>query len=183
MAIRYEQFIHPSDRKAQQAWDKVHGFKKLAKEFMNIWHEKQYFIKNMSGNIKLGPNQMPEIYELLPPICEKLGIDIPELYVTLDREVNAYTLGDTEIVIVLTSGLIETLSKEEIQVVIAHECGHILCHHTLYKTMINMLIDTGNIILGEAISNLITAPVLAALRYWDRCSEFSADRVSAYFIG
>lgn len=147
-----------------------------------MWHEKKGFIENMSGNIKLSANQMPEIYSLLLPVCEKLGIDIPDLYVTLDRDVNAYTLGDTEPFIVLTSGLLESLTKEEIQIVIAHECGHILCHHTLYKAMSNMIISSGGIFFSGLIGTL-TLPLLAAIKYWDRCSEFSADRVSAFFAG
>lgn len=182
MPILYDQFVHPSDVKAQHALERIPGFKKLAKELMTIWHERQCFIENMSGNIKLGTNQMPEIYGLLPPICEKLGIDIPDMYVTLDREVNAYTLGDTEPIIMLTSGLLETLSKEEIQIVIAHECGHILCHHTLYKMMARMIINTSSIFLSGLIGTL-SLPLVAALKYWDRCSEFSADRVSAFFAG
>lgn len=183
MAIKYKQFIHPSDVKAQSALEKIPGFKKLAKEFMNIIAEREYHIRHMSGAIKLGVNQMPEIYNLLPPICEKLGIDVPELYVGLEREPNAYTIGDTEPAIFLTSGLIETFTKEEIQVVIAHECGHILCHHTLYKSMARMLLQTGNSILKGTVFELINYPLIIALYYWDRCSEFSADRVSAYFVG
>lgn len=183
MAIRYEQFIHPNDVKAQHSLELIPGFKKLVKEFMNIVGEKTFLIENMSGKIKLGKNQMPEIYNLLIPICEKLGIDIPELYLELDRNPNAYTFGDTEVAIVLTSGLIETLSKEEIQVVIAHECGHILCHHTLYKTMARLIMQTGSYFLNGIIGGLINISLTAALCYWDRCSEFSADRVSAYYVG
>ena len=183
MAIKYEQFIHQSDVKAQKSLEIIPGFKKMVKGFMNVIGEKSFLIEHMSGNIKLGPNQMPDIYNLLPPICEKLGIDTPELYLELNRTPNAYTFGDTEVAIVLTSGLLETLSIEEIQVVIAHECGHILCHHTLYKTMARMIMVTGGYFLNGFLGGLINISLTAALCYWDRCSEFSADRVSAYFVG
>jgi Zn-dependent protease with chaperone function len=123
----------------------------LAKEVLNLISEKSFFIENMSGKIKLGPNQMPEIYNLLPPICEKLGIDEPELYLELNRNPNAYTFGDSMVAIVLTSGLLETFSSEEIQVIIAHECGHILCHHTLYKTIARMILLNGNYFLNGVI--------------------------------
>ena len=183
MAIKYDQFVHPSDVKARQALELIPGFKKLTKEFMALIQEKSFLIENMSGKIKLSPNQMPEIYNLLPPICDKLGIDVPELYLELNRNPNAYTFGDTDVAIVLTSGLIETLTKEEIQVVIAHECGHILCHHTLYKTMARMITNIGSYFLNGVIGGLINLSLTAALCYWDRCSEFSADRVSAFFVG
>ena len=183
MAIKHEQFVHPNDVKAQKSLELIPGFKRLAKEFMNLIGEKTFMIDNMSGKIKLGPNQMPDIYNLLPPICDKLGIDVPDLYLELNRNPNAYTFGDTEVAIVLTSGLLETLTTQEIQVVIAHECGHILCHHTLYKTMARMIMVGGSYFLNGVIGGLINLSLSAALCYWDRCSEFSADRVSAYFVG
>lgn len=183
MAIKYEQFVHPNDVKAQKSLELIPGFKRLVKEFMNLIGEKTFMIENMSGKIKLGPNQMPDIYNLLPPICDKLGIDVPDLYLELNRNPNAYTFGDTEVAIVLTSGLLETLSTQEIQVVIAHECGHILCHHTLYKTMARMILDGGSYFLNGIVGGLINLSLSTALCYWNRCSELSADRVSAYFAG
>ena len=53
---------------------------------------------------------MPDIYNLVPPRCDKLGIDVPDLYLELNRDPNAYTFGDTEVAIVLTSGLLEICS-------------------------------------------------------------------------
>ena len=183
MAIRYKQFIHPKDVEAQKALEAIPAFKSLTKEYISIISEKRILIQNMSGGIKLGYNQLPEIYNLLPPICDKLGIDIPELYLELNRNPNAYTVGDSEVVIVLTSGLIETCSIPEIQVVIAHECGHILCHHVLYKTMAKTIMQFGIGLFNGLIGKTINYTIQAALAYWDRCSELSADRVAAYFIG
>ena len=40
------------------------------------------------------------------------------------------TYGDTKPFIVITSGLFETLPDELIPTILAHECGHIACHHT-----------------------------------------------------
>lgn len=59
-----------------------------------------------STNLKLGDNQMKKYYDMLSPICEKLWIEIPEMYVELNVVPNAYTYGDTKPFIVLTSGLI-----------------------------------------------------------------------------
>ena len=128
-------FLHDSDRAALDALKAIPGFHQLMKAFMKVWSEQQFKLINMSTNLRLGEDQMPEIYHLLPPICEKLGIEEPELYVELDVRPNAYTYGDTKPFIVLTSGLFETIPAELIPTVIAHECGHIACHHTLYTTM------------------------------------------------
>ena len=119
---------------------------------------------------------------MLPPICDKLGIDVPELYMKLDVQPNAYTYGDTNPFIVMTSGLIETVPERLIPTVLAHECGHIACHHVLYRTM-------GTMILNGVLSNLApiipiaVTPIKAAFAYWMRCSEFSADRAAALCDG
>ncbi len=103
----------------------------------------QYGI-NMASRIRLSERQLPEIYMHLPPICEKLGIPEPELYLEMHPEPNAWTYGDTRVYITLTSGLIEYMTDEELDAVIAHECGHILCHHVLYGTMANILTNTAD---------------------------------------
>ena len=83
---------------------------------------------------------MSKYYDMLPPICKKLGIEIPDLYIELDVSPNSYTSGDTKPFIVMTSGLLETLPDELIPTVLAHECGHIACHHVLYSTMGRMIL-------------------------------------------
>ena len=176
-------YTHDSDRIALQALKAIPGFTQLLKAIMKIWNEKQYRIQNMSTNLRISEKQLPQYYKMLPPICEKLGIAVPELYLKLDVEPNAYTAGDTNPFIVMTSGLLETMTEELIPTVLAHECGHIACHHCLYTTM-------GNIVLSEAIKfipvdfvNLAVLPIQVAFAYWMRCSELSADRAAALCDG
>lgn len=131
----------------------------------------------MSTNLQLNKKQMSKYYDMLPPICEKLGIDIPELFVTLDVYPNSYTYGDTKPFIVITSGLFETLPDELIPTVLAHECGHIACHHTLYTTM-GRAILSGASAFVSGLGNVALYPIQLAFAYWMRCSEFSADRAA-----
>ena len=186
-AFEASMFMHESDRIALKALKAIPGFTPLLKAFMSIWNERQYRIINLSSSIRLSEEQMPEIYNLLPPICVKLGIDVPELYLTLDPgSPNAWTSGDTKPFITINTGLLETIPERLIPTVLAHECGHIACHHVLYRTM-------GNIILGSTSSaasflpfgldKLISVPLQIAFSYWMRCSELSADRAAAYYNG
>ena len=181
MPIDYEAFIHPSDKAALAALKALPGFDFVTKKFMSIIGEKMFKIQTTSSYLKLGPDQMPEIYDVLVRVCKSLGLDVPELYLALDREPNAGTYGDTDIFIVLHSGLLETLSIEQIETVIAHECGHILCHHCLYSTMGRLILSGADIFANDPISGTILAGLQYAFYYWMRCSEFSADRVSAYY--
>lgn len=177
MELDSKLYIHDSDKAALAALKVIPGFTQVMRAFMKVWNEQQFKLINMSTNLKLGEDQMKKYYDMLPPICEKLGIEIPEMYVELDVVPNAYTYGDTKPFIVLTSGLFETIPEELLPTVIAHECGHIACHHTLYRTM-------GRAILGGAsafvsgLGNIALYPIQLAFAYWMRCSEFSADRAA-----
>ena len=135
MALDYTLYLHDSDKAAMAALKAIPGFSQIMKAFMKVWSEQQLRLINMSTNLHLSEKQMTKYYNMLPPICEKLGIDVPELFVELDVHPNAYTYGDDKPFIVITSGLFETLPDELISTVLAHECGHIACHHTLYTTM------------------------------------------------
>ena len=181
----YEQvFLHESDRKALKALKAIPGFSIVMKKFIKVFNEKQWRIVNLSSNIRISEEQMPEIYNMLPPICEKLKIDVPEIYLELDVIPNAYTYGDTNPFIVITSGLLETIPMELLPTVIAHECGHIACHHTLYTTIARILVS-GAGLAGEAygLGKLVSYPLQIALYHWMRCSELSADRAAAYCDG
>lgn len=182
MSIDSKLFLHDSDKAAMTALKIIPGFTQIMKAFMKVWNEQQFKIINMSTNLKLDEGQMKKYYDILPPICEKLGIDIPELYVTLDVNPNAYTYGDTNPFIVLTSGLFETIPDELIPTVIAHECGHIACHHTLYNTM-GRLILNGASTFVSGLGNIALYPIQLAFAYWMRCGEFSADRAAAICDG
>ncbi len=181
MAIDPEIFIHESDRAALKALKAIPGFTQVLKAFMKIFNESQYKILNMSTYMKISDDQMPEYYAMLKPICEKLGIKVPDLYISLDPRPNAYTSGDTDPFIVVTSGLLSAFPKELLPVVLAHECGHIVCHHVLYKTMGVMILNGAAELMG--LSGLLTVPLKAAFYYWMRCSEYSADRVAAVCCG
>ena len=181
MATNYTDFIHPSDKKALASLKAVPGFDLVVKKYMSLVGEKMYKITITSSFLKLGPDQLPEIYEILLKVCKRLDIAVPELYLELNREPNAYTYGDTDVFIVLHSGLLETMTMEQIEAVIAHECGHIACHHVLYRAMGNLILTGADIFVNGLISKAIVTSLQFAFAYWMRCSELSADRATAYY--
>jgi Zn-dependent protease with chaperone function len=93
---------------------------------------------------------------------------------------NAFAFGETYTAITITSGLVELLTEDELSVVLAHECGHILCHHMLYHTLALLF---SNQIPKIKILGIVTDPAKYALMYWNRKSELSCDRVSTFICG
>lgn len=184
MTINPDGFLHDSDKAALRALTALPGFSQLLKWIMSIGYERQDHIMNMGSNLRIDKNQMPKYYHMLLPICEKLGIGVPELYTTLDAAPNAWTFGDAEPYIVITSGMLETVPDELIPTVLAHECGHIVCGHTLY-TMMGKLILTGmdSASAFTSVGQALSSSLQVAFAYWMRCSELSADRVSTFCDG
>ena len=139
--INPSDFIHPEDAAALEQLESIPGFPAFVKKVLELGLEQMQYGINMASAIRLSPTQLPDIYHHLPPICEKLGIEEPEFYLKMDPVPNAWTFGDTRKYITITSGLVEVLNDRELDAVIAHECGHILCRHVLYHSIATYILN------------------------------------------
>jgi len=181
MGIAASELIHSADKAVLAAFKVIPLFTPCLKAFQKVFSEEYFLGVTLAQNIRLGPQQLPKIYNLLPPICQKLGIEEPQLYLEMDPTPNAYTYGDTKVAITATSGLVEYMEEAELRAVLAHECGHVLCRHVLYHTMADMVTNIGESVWGPLAA--VATPVKLALLYWDRRSELSADRAAALVAG
>jgi Zn-dependent protease with chaperone function len=102
------------------------------------------------------------------------------MYVTLDPTPNAWTYGHTKPFITLTSGLIDTMTDEELFFVIGHEVGHIKAGHVLYGTMARniaaIVAMIGQATLG--IGSWFGQGLVIGLLEWFRCAELTSDRAA-----
>lgn len=186
MVYEPQLYIHKLDKAAKNALDTFPQMLKLCEVYLAEVHDKAAKIDLLSSAIRLSKNQMPEIYALLPPICEKLGIDVPALYYLKSKEINAMTGGDTEPFIVITSKMAEELPPEMIASALAHECGHIACRHSLYHFLASQLtdgLDSTILQKNRKLRRLVTPQLIRGLLFWDRCSELSADRAAVLCDG
>lgn len=174
--INPSDFIHPEDAAALRQLESIPGFPTLVKKVLALGLEQLQYGLNMATAIRLSPTQLPKLYNHLPPICQKLGIAEPEFYLQMDPMPNAWTFGDTKIYITITSGLVEMMSDEELDAILAHECGHILCRHVLYHSIAQYILS-GADALG--VLGSLTVPIQYAIFYWQRKSELSCDRCAS----
>lgn len=182
MSIDPKSFMHPFDEAAMESLELVPGIGLLRKRCASVGFE--LFLQGffMGTCIRLSKTQLPEIYGLLPPVCEAFGIDEPEFFLQRDGSPNAFTIGNRRPMIVVTSGLLLNLeNEEERRAVIAHECGHIVCRHVFYSTMARALVFMGS--MAFDIVKALEAPLAVALNYWSRRSELSADRAASLYSG
>ncbi len=178
--MRYTEFIHPEDASALKALQAIPGLSSIMKKVMDVGAEQLQTGLNMATKVRLSPTQLPKLYYILPPICERLEIEEPEFYLEMSPVPNAYAFGDTQTAVTVTSALVEMMSEEELTGVVAHECGHIACRHMLYHTLAQVLANATG--LFETLAKL-AVPVHYALMYWQRKSELSCDRAAAYIVG
>ncbi len=168
---------HPADRAALSALKQIKGFDELVKLFISVTTERSFYLMQIASSIKVSQNQYPVIYRIIQDIKETFDWEYtPQVFVTQSPSFNAHTLGVKEPFIVINSSLINTLSDDELKVVIAHEFGHIMSGHALYKTMIHILANVSLNLIPMA--GLLLIPIKIALAEWDKKSELTADRAA-----
>lgn len=170
------EFMHPEDAAALRQLESIPGFPSFVKSILSLGLEPLRYGMNMASSVRLSEKQLPDIYRHLPPICGKLGIPVPEFYLSMDPVPNAWTFGDTRIFVTVTSGLLDMMDDEELDAVLAHECGHILCHHVLYHSVATYIL-LGADALG--LLGKLTIPIQLGFLYWQRKSELTCDRAGA----
>ena len=70
--VRPADYIHPEDEAARRNMEAIPGFAAAMKLFMRYYDEQIVHGMNMANKIRLSPTQLPEIYQKLPPICQRL---------------------------------------------------------------------------------------------------------------
>ncbi|MEO6951264.1 MAG: M48 family metallopeptidase [Polyangia bacterium] len=171
-------FQHPDDVQATAALRSVPGLDTVVKKVLEYGFERVYYLENVAGNVRVTEKMFGRLYRNLKWGCKILGVDEPEMYVTVDPVPNAYTYGHTRPFIVLTSGLIDMLDDEERFFVIGHELGHIKASHVLY-TMLAKNISAIVALVGQAtlgIGSILGQGLVLALHDWFRKAELTCDR-------
>jgi len=176
--LKADSFRHPLDLEATKTLKQIPGLDMMVRNLLGPMAEQVFYVENIASSILVGEKQLPDLHKLLLEACQILDIDPPQLYVRQHPAPNAYTFamrGKQPFVVIHTS-LIEILTPEEIQAVIAHELGHLKCDHSVYLTPVNLLILAAAIVpnVGAVLAQAIQSQLLE----WVRCAEFTCDRAA-----
>ena len=168
---------HPADRAALQAMRAVPGFDDVVRKIVAILGGERGIRLLFQGNaVRAGVQQFPRAYGLHVEVCATFDWPkVPELYVSQTPVFNAGAYGVDDPFIVLHSAALELLDEEELRVLIAHEMGHVVSGHSLYRTIaeIFLAVSLGALPLLAGIALL---PIRLAILEWSRKAELSADR-------
>ena len=160
----------------------------------------------MSGAKQVSPADAPQLHGMVEALCERAGLPKPRVYVIPQNAPNAFATGRNpkHSAVAVTQGLLQMLSREELEGVVAHELAHIKHRDILISSIAAMMAgalthmtfmmmwfgggdeDNGSPlgIVGMLLS-VILAPIAAGLIQMaiSRSREYEADRLGAEICG
>lgn len=178
IGLRADDFRHHWDLQATQSLKRLVGLDLGIRSLLGSLANDFFYLNNIASSILVGPKQLPEIHQLLLEACQVLDLEVPQLYIQQNPVPNAYTLamrGSRPFIVIHTS-LIDLLTLEELQAVIAHELGHLKCEHGVYLTAANLLVIASG--LFSNIGAVLAESIKGQMMEWLRCAEFSCDRAA-----
>lgn len=160
-----------------------------------------------AGAVEVTEQQMPRYYAIVRGLSERTGTPMPKLYVSPDPQPNAFATGRSphHAAVCVNQGILNVLSWEELEGVLAHEISHVHNRDILIGSvaaavamgitfMARMAMwgamfgggnrDRDNNILGT-LALVILAPIAAMLLQMalSRSREYEADRSGALLLG
>lgn len=159
----------------------------------------------MSGAKPLDPHKHRELYTMIEELTHKMRLPMPKLYITPERQANAFATGrdPSHASVAVTQGILETLSKDELRAVLAHEMGHVKNRDILVSSVAAVLASAisfiANMAMWGGFSNnnenrgggalaivvAILVPIAASIIQMaiSRQREYGADETGAKTIG
>lgn len=178
IGLKADSFRHPLDLEATKALKQIPGVDLLVRNLLGQLAEQFFYIENIASSILVSDRQLPQYHQLLIEACQVLDLEPPQLYVRQHPVPNAYTFAmrGKQPFIVMHTSLIDLLTPEEVQAVIAHELGHLKCDHGVYLTLVNLIVLAAGQLPN--VGQLLVQTLQAQLLEWVRCAEFTCDRAA-----
>lgn len=176
---------------------------------LSAWWNSASMVLRMHNARAVSRASAPELVGMVEALAARAGLPMPQVYVIETDQPNAFATGrdPSNAAVAVTRGLVQTLDRDELAGVIAHELAHIRNRDTLIMTVAasiagaigflahlaqwQMMFGGGrgersNPILGViAILGMVLAPMAAMLVQLaiSRTREYSADRLAAEITG
>ena len=179
----------------------------VALNFFAYWNSDKMLLR-MYGATQVDRRTAPELYGIVEQLADRAGLPMPRVYVIDNPQPNAFATGRNpeNAAVAATTGLLRSLSAEEIAGVMAHELAHVKNRDTLIMTItatiagaIGMLANFAMFFGASRDSNgnnnamgavggiliMILAPIAAMLVQLaiSRSREYEADRGGAEISG
>ena len=172
-------YEHPADRAATAALKAIPHLDTVVRKLIEFGYERALRRGILGSAVRLGPEQLSEVWGSHERAYVTLDLEpVPELYLMQNPIANALTVGSGRPVVVINSELVQLLDAQQMRGVLAHEAGHVLSDHVLYRTALVILLRLSSL-PGVPVPLF---PLRAALLEWFRAAELSCDRAAALVI-
>jgi Zn-dependent protease with chaperone function len=180
LEISSKAYEHPADRAATAALQSIPMLDVVVRKLIEFGYERALRQELLAGSVRLGSEQLSTAWAMHRAAYARLDMEVvPELYLTQFPIANAAAIGSERPMVLINSRTVELLDEEELRTVLAHEAGHVLSDHTMYRTALLILLLAGvSLMRMPALANLPLLAVRLALLEWFRCAELSADRAA-----
>lgn len=147
-------------------------------------------------------SEAPQLYAIVRHLAQRAGLPMPRIYITPDQQPNAFATGRNpqHAAVAVTQGILQILSQDELEGVLAHEMAHVKHRDILISSIAAMLAGTISMLprllffFGDRDSSVnfigqmamwILAPIAAMIIQMavSRSREFEADREGARLCG
>jgi len=97
----------------------------LSNFFMYFFSDSMVLAGNRARAV--APEESPELYSVVEELTQKAGLPMPKLYIMEDDSPNAFATGrDPEhAAVCVTSGILQTLNRNQLKAVLGHELTHV----------------------------------------------------------
>ena len=176
----------------------------LAMNAFSYWNADKMVLR-MHGAREVDARSAPELYDMIAQLARNADLPMPKVYIIDNPQPNAFATGRNpeNAAVAATTGILRTLSREELAGVMAHELAHVKNRDTLIMTItatiagaISMLANfamffggnrnnNGGIGIIGTLALMILAPMGAAIVQMaiSRTREYGADRAGAEISG
>jgi heat shock protein HtpX len=174
----------------------------VAMNAFSYWNSDKIVLR-MYGAREVDARTAPDLYRMVQDLAQRADLPMPKVYVIENPQPNAFATGRNpqNAAVAATTGLLNSLSYEEIAGVMAHELAHVKNHDTLIMTItatiagaISMLANFALFFGGNrnnplglvgTLALMILAPLAAMLVQMaiSRAREYEADRIGAAICG
>jgi Zn-dependent protease with chaperone function len=163
-------YAYPGDVRLLRTLDKLRPVSLVLEETGRLW--KSVARAEVLGTaVKALAPRYERVRVAVRRCAEILHIDAPAVYIS-PQPAGVLTLGtDEETYIVLSQGLLDMLSDDELLDVIGRECGRIQNGHVPFGTALHYLTQNASTVVRWAVK-----PATLTLRSWARRADITADR-------
>ncbi len=94
--------------------------------------------------VQVSADQAPQLHNVVEGVCLAAGLPKPRIYIVDDPAPNAFATGRNpqHAAIAVTTGLLNIMTRDELEGVIAHELSHIRNYDILLQSMVVVMVGT-----------------------------------------